>query len=113
MATLTSVVLNLVGLNVTNKINCQVSTESSNYYTLPLLTNIERKLWITFTLVSILTSAPNKFKKTNNAIFPFPQIFGYLAFATASLLIVLRMYVIVLLLVSQFFVTIVSRMTLA
>lgn len=47
VATLTAVVLNLVGLNVTTKINCQ--------------------LWITFVL-----------------------IFAYLAFATASLLIVLR-----------------------
>ncbi|KAF8492838.1 hypothetical protein F5888DRAFT_880283 [Russula emetica] len=47
VATLTAVILNLVGLNVTTKINCQ--------------------LWITFVL-----------------------IFGYLAFVTASLLIVLR-----------------------
>jgi hypothetical protein len=68
VATLVAVILAIVGLDVTTKINCQVSAFTVDH-TRPL-TDHERKLWITFQLVSIPNDA-FKYPMRPNILFHF------------------------------------------
>src|SRR5437660_543386 len=82
-------ILSIVFMDATTPINCQVSLFSVFVYS-RVFTRRDFKLWIVFERVSTL-----KGKRPLIDHRLFPQTFAYLSLAAASLLIVLRVYVLV------------------